>query len=111
MTDMSIFVRSLALLVYKNAYFNTLTLSHETHKETDVTFYKLALMFLLNPLTYKEGGGGLFIQDHQIIDNNSKTALPAPPNWVTFCFYLLNTFWQNFSKIDSPGGLLQLFLK
>ena len=106
---MSIFVRSLALLVYKNAYFNTLTLRHETHNEKDVTFYKLALMFFLNPITYGEGGG--FILDDQIIDHNSKTALLAPPNWVTFCFYLLNTFWQNISKIDSPGGLLQLLLK
>ena len=35
----------------------------------------------------------------------------APPNLVTFCFYLLDTFWQNFSKINLPGGLLQLFLK
>ena len=23
---------------------------------------------------------------------------------MTFCFYLLDTFWQNFSEIDSPGG-------
>ena len=29
----------------------------------------------------------------------------SPPNLVTFCFYLLDTFWQNFSKIDSPGGV------
>ena len=51
--------------------------------------------------------GGLFIPDHQIIDHNSKTALPAPPNWVTFCLYLhvLNTFWHNFNEIDSPGGV------
>ena len=38
----------------------------------------------------------------------------TPSNLVAFCFYLLDTFWQNFSKIDSPGGgggLLQLFLK
>ena len=55
---MSIFVISLALLVYtcKNAYFNTLTLRHETHNEKDVTFYKLALMFFLNPITYREWG-------------------------------------------------------
>ena len=26
-----------------------------------------------------------------------------PPKLVTFCFYLLDTFWQNFSEIDSPG--------
>ena len=30
----------------------------------------------------------------------------TPSNLVAFCFYLLDTFWQNFSKIDSPreGG-------
>ena len=28
----------------------------------------------------------------------------TPPNLVAFCFYLLDTFWQNFGKIDSPGG-------
>ena len=27
----------------------------------------------------------------------------APPNLAIFCFYLSDTFWQNFSKIDSPG--------
>ena len=31
----------------------------------------------------------------------------APPNLVTSSFYLLGTFWQNFSKISSPGGLLR----
>ena len=35
----------------------------------------------------------------------------APPNLVTFSFYLLDTFWQNFSKIDSPGGCCSCFLK
>ena len=29
----------------------------------------------------------------------------TPQNLVTFCFYLLDTFWQNFSKIDSPRGV------
>ena len=28
----------------------------------------------------------------------------AVPNLVTFCFYLLDTFWQNFSEIDHGGG-------
>ena len=28
----------------------------------------------------------------------------APPKLVTFGFYLLGVFWQNFSKINSPGG-------
>ena len=50
----------------------------------------------LNNITYG-GGGGLFGPDHQIINRNFETDL-APPNLVTFCFYLLDTFWQNFSK-------------
>ena len=34
----------------------------------------------------------------------------ALPNLVTFCFFfLLDTFWQKFNKIDSPWGLLQIF--
>ena len=43
-----------------------------------------------------EWGGGLFIKDHQVIDHNSKTVLLEPPNWVTFCLYLLNTLWAQF---------------
>ena len=39
----------------------------------------------------------------------------TPLNLLAFCFYLLDTFWQNFNKSDSPGGggggLLLLFLK
>ena len=50
---------------------------------------------LINPIAYGGGGGRLFGRDHEIIDHNSKTAL-------FFSFYLLTTFWQNFSKIDSP---------
>ena len=33
----------------------------------------------------------------------------APPNLVTFSFYLLDTFWQNFSQINSPGGCCSRF--
>ena len=62
------------------------------------------------------GGGGVrvrgpFCPDHQIIDYNSKTALSSTSKLGDFSFYRLDTFWQNFSKINSPGGLLQLFLK
>ena len=28
----------------------------------------------------------------------------APLNFVTFCVYVLDTFWHNFSKIDPPQG-------
>ena len=62
-----------------------------------------------NPITY--GGGGFLARTIKIIDHNSKTALSSTSQLGDFCFYLLDTLWQNFSKIDSPGGLLQLFLK
>ena len=63
-----------------------------------------------NPITY--GGGGAFLaRTIRLSTTTLKRLYLAPPNLVTFCFYLLDTLWQNFSKIDLPGGLLQLFLK
>ena len=63
----------------------------------------------LNPITYV--GGGFLAWTIRLSTTILKRLYLVPPNLVTFCFYLLDTFWQNFSKIDSPGGLLQLFLK
>ena len=57
------------------------------------------------------GGGGAFGPHHQNIDHNSKTVLSSASKLGDFCFYLLDTFWQHFSKINSPEGLLHLFLK
>ena len=54
----------------------------------------------INPTTC-----GLFGQDHHIIDHNSKMALSNTSKLGHFLFYLLDTFWQNFSKIDSPRGV------
>ena len=68
-----------------------------------------AVLSLINPITY--GGRGFLAQIIRLLTVTLKRLYLAPPNLVTFCFYLLATFWQNFSKIDSPGGLLQLFLK
>ena len=62
----------------------------------------------LNPITY---GGGFLARTIRLSTTTLKRLYLAPPNLVTFCFYLLDTLWQNFSKIDLPGGLLQLFLK
>ena len=64
---------------------------------------------LINPITY--GGGGFLARTIRLSTTTLKRLYLAPPNLVTFCFYLLDTLWQNFSKIDLPGGLLQLFLK
>ena len=57
------------------------------------------------------GGGGFLARTIRLLTITLKWLCLAPPNLVTFSFYLLDTFWQNFSKIDSPGELLQLFLK
>ena len=62
----------------------------------------------LNPIT---GGSGFLARTIRLSTTTLKRLYLAPPNLVTFCFYLLDTFWQNFSEINSPGGLLQLFLK
>ena len=63
---------------------------------------------MLNPITYG-GGGGAFGPDHQIIEQNPKTALSSTSELGDFYFYLLDTFWQNFCKIDSPGGCCSCF--
>ena len=47
---------------------------------------------------------GAFCSDHQIIDHNFETVVSSTSKHGAFCFYLLDIFWQNFSKIDSPGG-------
>ena len=59
-------------------------------------------------------GGGFLARTIRLLTIALKPLYLAPPNLVLFCCYLLDTFWQNSSKIDSPGGgggLLQLFLK
>ena len=65
----------------------------------------------INPITYGGGGGGFLARTIRLLTITLNPLYLAPPNLVTFSFYLLDTFWQNFGKIDSPGGLLQLFLK
>ena len=52
----------------------------------------------LNPITY--GGGGFLARTVRLSSTTLKRLYLAPPNLVTFCFYLLETFWQNFSNID-----------
>ena len=67
---------------------------------------EIFLLFLLTLITY--GGGGLFGPDDQVIDHNSKRLYLAPP-LVTFSFYLLDTFWQNFSKNVHQQGCYSCF--
>ena len=58
-----------------------------------LTEFKKPRLNRVNSIGYGGGGGGGRIQ---------------PSNLVTCSFYLLGTFWMNFSKIDQPGGLLLL---
>ena len=55
----------------------------------------------INSISYGVGGGGG--PDDQIIAITLKRLYLASPNLATFSFYLLDTFRQNFRKIDSPG--------
>ena len=45
----------------------------------------------------------------RLLTRTLKRLYLAPPNLVTFSFWLLDTFWQNFSKIGSPGGAAVVF--
>ena len=69
----------------------------------DLNALKKPSHYRVNPITY--GWGGLFARTIRLSTTTLKRLYLAPPNLVTFCFYLLDTFWQNFSKIDSPGGV------
>ena len=55
-------------------------------------------------LTLQPIGGGFLARSIMLLTITLNRLYLAPPNLVTFCSYLLDTFWQNFSKIDSPGG-------
>ena len=54
------------------------------------------------------GGGGGTIRSLTITLKRLHLALT---NLVTFCFYLLDTFWQTFSKIDTPRGVAAVVLE
>ena len=63
----------------------------------------MLLFYAFNPITYGEGGGGgggFLARTIRLLTITLKRLYQAPPNLVTFCFHLLNRFWQNFSKID-----------
>ena len=47
--------------------------------------------------------------DDQIFRCYSKTVILQALNLVTFSFYLLDTFWPNFSKISLPRGAAAIF--
>ena len=69
---------------------------------------------MFKPVTYgrgKAGGEGFLAQTIRLLTVTLRRLNLAHPNVVTCTFYLLGIFWQNLRKIDSPGGLLQLFYK
>ena len=57
----------------------------------------------VNPITYGEGGG-LLVRTIRLWTITLKRLYLAPLGLATFSLYLLDTFWQNFSKINLPGG-------
>ena len=48
------------------------------------------------------GGGGLLPWTIRLFTITTKQLYLSPPNLVTFVF--IRRIWQNFSKIDLPGG-------
>ena len=44
------------------------------------------------------GGGGFLARTIRLLAITQKRLNLAPPNLVTFSFYLLGTFWEHFSK-------------
>ena len=50
-------------------------------------------------------------QTFKILTVTPKRLNLALLNLVTFSFYLLGKFWKNSSKVNSPWGMLQLFVK
>ena len=67
------------------------------------------LVFNIDPITYGGGGGGFLARTIKLLTITLKRLFLAPPDLATFSFYLLDTFWQNFSKVDSPGGCCSCF--
>ena len=55
------------------------------------------------------GGGGILSHNTIVLAATLKALKLWLPNFVTSCFYLFSTIWENFSKIDQQGGLLQSF--
>ena len=62
-----------------------------------------------NPITCGGGGGGFLARTIRLLTITLRRLYLAPENLATFSFYLLDTFWQNFIKIDSPGGCCNCF--
>ena len=58
----------------------------------------LQFVLCINPTTF--GGGGFLARTIRLSTTTLKWLYLAAPTLVTFCFYLLDTFWQNFSKIN-----------
>ena len=56
-----------------------------------------------NHITYE--GRGPVGPDHQSIDHNSKTALSSTSKLLSSVFIHFTHVLENFSKIDSPGGV------
>ena len=86
--------------VWRNSFSTTL--------DNKITTKLLSFLTLLP--TGGGGGGGGFLSHTTIV--LAATVKPLKlwlPNFVTSCFYLFATIWENFSKIDRPGGCYSHF--
>ena len=65
------------------------------------------LYFAFNPIN--SGEGGFLARTIRSLTITLKRLYLAPPNLVTFCFYLLDTFWQILAKSIHQGVAAVVF--
>ena len=82
------------------------SLSSQTRDKLRFTISPESHEALLDPLMILtlSPTGGFLARTIRLSTTTLKLLYLAHLNLVTFCFYLLDTFWQNFSEIDLPGG-------
>ena len=71
----------------------------------------MKLQSLLTLLPMGGGGGGELSNTTIVLAVTLKPLKLWFPNFVTFHFYLFATIYENFTKIDRSGELLQSFFK
>ena len=63
-------------------------------------------LLVLNPITYRGGGGGAFGPDHQIIDHNSKPALSIRSKLGDVLFLSIRHILAEFKQNRFAKGVL-----
>ena len=75
----------------------------------DLESYIKLLREKFNPIAYGRGGGEILSHTTIVLAVTLKPLKLWLPNFVTSCFHLFATIWENFSKIDLPGGCYSHF--